>query len=160
MIFRSIPEWLREQEQKRNRSIFLLEWILVFACAFPFWIVLLLKLEKSIGSIAAAALTSIVYACGFVYVRLHPLTNCKKCHSPLPLLRQEVARRHVRDEEQCLEIVRGGEEYWGHFIEIYNRIYRIEVVRFRCVKCKAVWEELEHRPASDYEYVRTIRVKD
>jgi uncharacterized protein with PIN domain len=160
MLFRSIPEWLKEQEQKRNRSIFLLEWILVFACALPFWIILFLKLEKSVWSPAAAALMSTVYACGFVYARLHPLTNCEKCRSPLPLIRREIDRRHLRDEEQCLEIVRGGEEYWEHFIEIYNRIERVEMVRFRCVKCKAVWDEVQHRPASKYEYVRTIKVKD
>ena len=156
MIFHSLPEWLREQEQKKNRSIFLLEWILAFACALLFWIVLFLKLEKTIGSIAAAALISTIYACGFVYVRLHPLTNCNKCHTLLPLVRKEIDRRHLRDEEKCVEIVRGGEEYWGHFIEIYNRVYRVEMVRFRCVKCKAVWDEVEHLPASKYKYVRTM----
>jgi hypothetical protein len=160
MILHSIPEWLREQEQKRNRSIFLLEWMLVFACALLFWIVLFLKLERSIWSIPAAALMSALYACGFVYVRLHPLTNCRKCRSPLPLIRKEIDRRHLRDEEQCLEIVRGGEEYCGHYIEIYNRVYRVEMVRFRCVQCKAVWDEVEHLPVSKYEYVRTIMVKD
>jgi hypothetical protein len=160
MFINSIPDWLKEQERKKNPSVFVLEWMLTFAGAFLFWTSLLLRLKYSIQSITAAATISIVYACGIVYTRIYPVTSCSKCHSLLPLMRAEIGRRHIHDEERCLEITRGGEEYWGHFIEIYNRIYRVDLVKFRCVKCKAVWEEVEQLPASKYRFIRTIRVKD
>jgi hypothetical protein len=101
-----------------------------------------------------------LYACGFVYLRAFPITSCKRCRSLLPLIRQEIDRRHVHDEERCLEIERGGEDYWQHFIDIYNRVYRVEIVRFRCRKCHRVWDEEEQSPASKFRFVRTITVKD
>jgi hypothetical protein len=160
MIFNSIPDWLIEQEHKKKPSIFLLEWVSTFAFAFLFWIILFTELEYSSRSVTAAATISSLYACGFVYLRIFPITRCKKCHSLLPLVRQEIGRRHIHDEEKCLEIERGGVEYWGHFIDIYNRIYRTDIVRFRCRRCKAVWEEVEQSPASKYRFVRSIKVKD
>lgn len=159
-MFNSIPDWLTEQEHKKNPSIFLLEWISIFAFAFLFWNFLFLELVNSYSLTPAAATISALYACGFVYIRIYPVTRCKKCNSLLPLMREEIGRRFIHDEEKCKEIERGGEEYWGHFIEIYNRIYRVDIVRFRCVKCKATWEEVEQNPASKYKFIRSIEVKD
>ena len=160
MIFNSIPDWLIEQERKKPHSIFLLEWLSTFAVIFLFWNFLFFKLENSLRSTAAAATISALYACGFVYLRIYPITRCKKCHSLLPLIRKEIGRRHIHDEEKCLEIEHGGEDYWKHFIDLYHRIYRVELVKFRCRRCKAVWEEVEQAPASEYKFVRTIDVKD
>ena len=159
MVFKSIPDWLKEQEQK-NHSFFLLEWISTFAFALVFWITLFFKLEISFWSIAAAATTSALYASGFIYLRAFPITRCKKCNSMLPLVREEISRRRIHDEERCLEIERGGEDYYQHFIDIYNRIYHVEIVRFRCRRCHRAWDEVEQSPASKYRFVRTITVKD
>jgi hypothetical protein len=108
MILKSIPDWLKEQEQK-NHSVFLMEWMSTFAFALVFWTALFFKLEISLWTAAAAAATSALYACVFVYLRLFPITRCKKCSSLLPLVRDEISRRCIHDEERCLEIERGGE---------------------------------------------------
>ena len=160
MIFNSISDWLLEQEHKKKPAVFLLEWLSVFAFAVVFWTILFYEFETSLRSTATATAISALYACGFVYLRLFPLTRCKKCDSLLPLARKEIGRRHIRDKEKCLEIEHGGEEYWGHFIDLYHRIYRVDIVKFRCRRCHAVWEEVEHVPASDFSLVRTINVKD
>jgi uncharacterized protein with PIN domain len=160
MIFNSIRDWLKELERKKTTAIFLLEWLSTFAVAFLFWNFLFFELENSIRSTSAAATISALYACGFVYLRLYPITRCKKCNSLLPLVREEIGRRRIHDEEKVLEIEHGGEDYWRHFIDLYYRIYRVELVRFRCKRCKAVWEEVEQNPASEYKFVRTIDVKD
>ncbi len=160
MDFNSIPGWLNEQEHKKSHSIFLLEWVSTFAFAFLFWYFLFFELENSIRSTSAAATISALYACGFVYLRIYPITRCKKCNSWLPLVREEISRRRIQDQERCLEIEHGGEDYWRHFIDLYYRIYRVDIVRFRCRRCKAVWEETEQAPASNYKFVRTIEVKD
>jgi hypothetical protein len=160
MIFYSIPNWLLEQEHKKKPSIFLLEWLSIFVFALLFWTFLFLELENSFWSTAAAATISAFYAFGFVYLRLFPITRCKKCNSLLPLVREEIDRRHIHDEEKCLEIEHGGEDYWRHFIDLYYRIYRVDIVRFRCRRCKAVWDETEEIPVSNYKFVRTINVKD
>ena len=159
MIIKSIPDWLKEQEQK-NHSIFLLEWVSTFAFALVFWTILFYEVETSFWSTAAAATASALYACGFIYPRIFPITRCKKCNSLLPLIKVEIGRRHIHDEERCTEIERGGEDYWGHFIDIYNRIYHVEIVRFRCRRCHRVWEEVEQSPASNFKFVRTISIKD
>jgi|SRR5271157_1075123 len=122
MIFKSVSDWLLKQEHKKKPVIFLLEWLCIFVFASLFLAFLFQDLEISVRSTAVVSI-SILYACGFVYIRLFPLTKCKKCKSPLPLAREEVSRRHARDMETCLEIEHGGEEYWGHFINLYYRIY-------------------------------------
>ena len=160
MDFNSIPDWLKEQEHKKSHSIFLLEWVSTFAFAFLFWYFLFLALENSFRSISAAATMSALYACGFVYLRIYPITRCKKCTSLLPLVRKEIGRRYIHDEEKCLEIEHGGEDYWRHFIDLYCRVYRVDIVRFRCRRCKAEWDEMEQASASEYRFVRTIEVKD
>jgi hypothetical protein len=159
MPIKSIRDWLKEHEQK-NHSVFLLEWLSIFAIALAFWTFLFHKLEISPWSTAAAATTAVLYACGFIYLRVYQATRCRKCNSPLPLMRQEVGRRRTHDEERCLEIERGGEDYEAHFIDIYYRIYHVEIVKFRCRSCHKVWEETERSPASNFKFVRTICVKD
>ena len=156
----SLSSWLSEQEHKRHSPVFLCEWLATFALAWLFWLLLFHKLEISARATAGAAAIAALYASVFVYLRLFPVTRCAKCRSPLPLIREEVGRRRVRDEELALEVERGGEEYWGHFIDLYQRIYGVDIVRFRCTRCGAVWESVEHVPVSDYRLVRTIRVKD
>jgi len=159
MIIKSIRDWLKEQEQK-NRSIFLVEWVSAFALALVFWTILFYEVQISLWSTAAATIISALYACVFIYLRLFPITRCRKCKSLLPLVREEVSRRHIHDEEKCLEIERGGEDYWQHFIDLYYRIYRVEIVKFRCRRCHRMWEEVERSPASDFKFVRTISIKD
>lgn len=57
------------------------------------------ELEISIRSAAIAVAISGLYACGIVYLRLFPLTECKKCNRHLPLVREEVSRRHAREAQ-------------------------------------------------------------
>jgi len=109
--------------------------------------------------VTAAAAVASVYASGLVYLRLIKETGCKKCKSLLPLSREEIAHRHVHDEEHCLEIEHGGVEWDQHFIDLYTRIYRVEVVRFRCRRCHTTWDEVEQFPITDYKLVRTIDLK-
>ena len=159
-MIRSIPEWLVEQEHKRSRLVFVLEWLFIFAFALLFWIIIFYKIHASQLSMAAALAVASFYASGVVYLRLIRETGCQKCKSLLPLSREVVSRRHVRDEERCFEIVRGGEEWDGHFIDLYSRNYRVDIVRVRCRRCRAKWDEVEVFPTSDYKLVRTIDVKD
>ncbi|HUI87791.1 MAG TPA: hypothetical protein VLX61_03595 [Anaerolineales bacterium] len=160
MIFKSVSEWLLEQEHKKKPAVFFFEWLSIFVFAALFWAFLFHDLQTPIRSTAAAAAFSMLYACGFVYLRLFPLTKCKKCKSLLPLVREEVSRRRARDMETCLEIEHGGEEYWGHFIDLYYRIYHVDIVRFRCRRCHAIWDEMEQVPVANYKMIRRINVKD
>ena len=160
MMHPSISRWLSEREHKPQSLIFLFEWLSTFALAWLFWLLLFHELEVSVRSTAAATSLAALYACVFVYFRLFPVTRCTKCRSLLPLIREEIGRRSTHEEEMSLKIERGGEEYWGHFIDIYHRIYTVDIVKFRCTRCGAVWETVEHVPESDYRLVRTIKVKD
>ncbi len=160
MFVNSIPDWLVEQERKKSPSIFLLEWVSIFAIAWLFWTCLFFQFHVSVSSVAASAAVSTLYACGFVYIRLFKETGCKKCKNPLPFSREEIGRRYVHNEERCVEIEHGGVEWSEHFIDIYSRVYRVEIVRFRCRRCRSVWDEREQSPASDYKLVRTIDLKD
>src|SRR5271157_3857995 len=90
MIFKSVSDWLLEQEHKKKPAIFLLEWLSIFVFAALFWAFLFQDIETSVRSTAVVSI-SILYACGFVYIRLFPLTKCKKCNSLLPLSRKKLA---------------------------------------------------------------------
>jgi hypothetical protein len=59
-----------------------------------------------------------------------------------------------------VEIEHGGVEWTEHYIDIYSRIYRIEIVRYRGRRCRRVWEEQETAPISDFRLVRTINLKE
>jgi hypothetical protein len=160
MLVTPFRDWLAEQEHKRGPLFFLLEWLSMFAMALSFWVILLLEIHNSSWSVAAAAAISSLYASAFLYSRLLGLSACRKCHSPLALSQQEIGRRCVQDRERCLEIERGGEEWYGHFIDLYSRHYRIEIIKYRCRWCNRVWEQSIEEPAGDFELVRTIDVKD
>jgi hypothetical protein len=160
MLITPFRDWIAEQENKRGPHFFLLEWLIVFAIAMAFWAILLLELHRSPWSVAGAAAISSLYASGLVYIRLLRLSACGKCHSPLALSQQEIGRRYVRERERCLEIERGGEQWYGHFIDLYSRRYHVEIVKYRCRRCNRIWEHLTEEPAGDYELLRTINLKD
>lgn len=159
MIVTSIHDWLAEQEHRKNHAIFLLEWLAIFTLAWLFWTCVLFELHVSASSITTAAAISTIYASAFVYIRLYKESACKKCNSPLLFNREEIGRRYVHNEEQCVEIEHGGVEWMEHYIDIYSRLYRVEVIRFRCRRCHTVWEKTEQSPVSDYQLVRTIDLK-
>ena len=160
MLITPFRDWLVEQEHKRGPLFLLLEWLIIFATALSFWTILLLEIHNSPRSLVAAAAISSVYASAFLYIRLRGRSACRKCRSPLAFSQQEIHRRYVQDRERILEIERGGEEWYGHFIDLYSRNYRIEIVKYRCRRCNRVWEQSIEEPAGDYELVRTINVKD
>jgi hypothetical protein len=141
---------------RKKPAIFLVEWVLVFTLAWCFWNVLLFKLQGSFPSLAAVGAISVFYSSAFVYLRLLKESGCKKCHSLLPFLCQEIGRRHVRDEELILEVEHGGEAWTRHYLDLYVRTYRVEIVRFRCRRCHAVWDETQSVRAPDNRLVRTI----
>ncbi len=125
MIVTSIHDWLAEQEHRKNHAIFLLEWLAIFTLAWLFWTCVLFELHVSASSITTAAAISTIYASAFVYIRLYKESACKKCNSPLLFNREEIGRRYVHNEEQCVEIEHGGVEWMEHYIDIYSRLYRV-----------------------------------
>jgi hypothetical protein len=160
MLVTPFRDWLAEQERRRGLLFFLLEWLMIFAAALAFWTVLLLQIHRSTWSVAAAAAISSLYASFSIYIRFLRLSVCRKCHSPLALTQRVIGHRYVQERERCLEIERGGQEWYGHFIDLYTRHYRVEVVKYRCRRCNRVWEQSTEEPAGNYELVRTIEVKD
>lgn len=149
-------DWLKEQEKRRSPSVFTLEWIFVFALAGLFWTGVLSMLEGVRPSNALVIAVAAFYASATVYVRLFNVTRCQKCRSPLPLLREELDRRYVRDRESCVELEFGGPAFGRHLLQLYSRRLRVESVRCRCRRCRGIWQEIEEVPVSDYELVRTI----
>src|SRR5512142_673737 len=112
-------DWLDEQEHKRPPLIFFAEWTLVFVLVLPFWVFVLLQIQGSAWSLAAFIGLSSVYASGLVYARLLKVAPCRKCGAPLSLTQQELGRRTLHRIEKCIEIERGGEEWYGHYLDIY-----------------------------------------
>ncbi len=145
-------------EMKHKASLYLLEWIFASVLASFFWTAVLFKLQGLLPSAATVGTISAFYGSAFVYVRLLQETGCKKCHSLLPFRREEMSRQHVRDEEQCMEVERGGEAWEQHYLDVYARVHRVEIVKFRCRRCHAVWDETQRMPASGYRRVRTIDI--
>lgn len=152
----SISEWITEQEVKRKPSVFLLEWVFIFALAGFFWTAAFSMWQRSYPSAVAVVMVSALYAFALVYLRLFNVTCCTKCRSLLPLLREEIGRSRVREREQCVEVEYGSDVWERHTIALYNRIYRMDRVNFRCRRCHGTWEEMEELPASRYKLVRTI----
>ncbi len=153
----STPDWLTEHE--KNYSVFLLEWLAIFAGAWLFWTCVFFELHVSTSSVVTAAAISALYACLLVFPRLFQETGCKKCNSLVPLVREEIGRRRLRNEEKCVEVEHGGPEWMEHWIDIYSGIHQVEIVRYRCRRCGAVWDELGRSPASHYKHVRTINLR-
>jgi hypothetical protein len=156
MLGNSIWDWFLKQEHRMNPAIFVLEWVSIFIPAFFFWTVVFSRLQASHPSLAEVGTVSAFYGSAVVYFRLLRETGCKKCHSLLPLQVEEVSRRHVRDEERTLEVERGGEAWGKHFLDVYVRIYEVAIVRLRCRRCQAVWDETKISPSSGYRRVRTL----
>src|SRR5512143_1805412 len=98
----SFQNWLTIQEHRKGHSIFLVEWLSLFAMAWLFWILMFFNAPGSVPPGLAATLIAILYASCLVYGRLLRATGCKKCPSPLPFMRQEIGRRHLRDAEDCV----------------------------------------------------------
>ncbi len=154
----SIFNWLTEQENRRRPVVFILEWIFVFALAGAVWTGTLSMWQHARPSGFAVISLSAAYASAVVYSRLFRVTRCRKCSSPLPLLRHEIDRQHVRDREQCVEFEGGGPAFGRHFIQIFRRTLGVDRVRFQCRRCHGVWQEMEELATSDYELVRTIEI--
>ena len=151
--------WLTTEEHKRGHTIFIVEWLSIFAIAWLFWSLMFHAAPGALPPALAATLLSALYACCMVYGRLLDATGCRKCASPLPLLRQEVDRRHTRAEEQCIELEFGGKEWDQHFVHLYRRICHADIVTFRCRRCGRVWEEKVELPGSGYKLVRRMDLK-
>ncbi len=153
-------DWLAEQEHKRPPLIFFAEWMCIFVLVLPFWVLVLVHIQGSVWSLAGSIAIASVYASGFVYARLLQVAPCRKCGAPLTLTLQELERRTVHQIEKVIEIERGGEEWYGHYLDIYSRRYFVEIVKYRCRWCGSVWNERIEDAAEKYKLVRTIEVKD
>lgn len=154
----SIRDWLVEHEKHRKPFIFIAEWLLVFALAGVIWTATLSVWQHARPSALVVLSVSALYATAMIYPRLFNATGCRKCHSPLPLLREELERQHVRDREECVEVERGGEAWGKYSLVLFQRTLRIDRVRFRCRHCGGTWQEMEESPASDYKLVRIFEI--
>ncbi len=152
----SILDWLSEQEKRRRPFVFIVEWIFVFVLAGAVWTGTASMWQHARPSGVLVVSLSAFYASAIVYSRLFKVTRCRKCSSPLPLLRREIDRQHVRDREDCVEFDGGGAAWGQHFIQLYRRMVCVDKVRFQCRQCHGVWQEMEELPVSEYELVRTI----
>ncbi len=151
--------WLTIQEHRKHHTIFLVEWLSLFAMAWLFWSVMFFGAPGSIPPGLAATLVSALYATCLVYGRLLRATGCKKCSSPMPFMRRETGRRHLPEEEKCVEIEYGGEMWEQHFVHVYCQISRMDIVTYRCRNCDQMWEEKVELPGSGYKLVRRIDLK-
>jgi hypothetical protein len=149
-------EWLTVQEYKKSRVVFLAEWMALFGVAWFFWTVMFTAAPGSVPAGLAATLVSMLYATCIVYGRVLRVTGCAKCHSAMPFLRTEIGRRHLPDQEQCIEVQYGGDEWGLESIQVYCRICRSDIVTYRCRKCDQVWEEKMEMPGSGYKLVRRV----
>jgi hypothetical protein len=128
----------------------------LFGVAWFFWSVIFSAAPGSVPPGLAATLISILYASCIVYGRLLRVTGCPKCRSAMPFLRKELGHRHLPDQEQCVEVQYGGEEWGEPMIQVYSRICRSDVITYQCRHCEQVWEEKVDVPGSGYRLVRRI----
>ncbi len=154
-----LHEWLTVQEYKRSRIFFLVEWLALFGVAWLFWSLVFTAARGAIPPGLAATLISILYATCIIYGRVLHVTGCPKCKSPLPFMRKETGRRHMPDQEQCIEVQYGGEEWGQEMIQVYSRICHTDVVTYRCRQCDQAWEEKLELPGSSYRLVRRVDPK-
>jgi Fe-S oxidoreductase len=103
-------KWLTRLEYRRTYSIFLVEWLSLFAIAWLFWSMMVLLAPGSIPPGLAATMVSGLYATCMIYGRLLRVTGCRKCSNPMPFMRKEIGRWHLRDHEECIEVEFGGED--------------------------------------------------
>ncbi len=149
-------EWLAVQEYKKSRIVFLVEWLSLFGVAWFFWSVIFTAAPGSVPPGLVATLISILYASCIVYGRVLRVTGCPKCKSPVPFLRKQLGRRHLPDQEECIEVQYGGEEWGQTMIQVYCRVCHSDIVTYQCRHCEQVWEEKLQMPGSGYQLVRRI----
>ncbi len=128
----------------------------LFSIAWLFWSVLFFAAPGSMPPSVAAIAISALYASALVYGRLIKATGCPKCASALPFLRHEIGRRHLRDEEHCIEVQYGAEEYGQCMLQVYCKVVHRDMVTYRCRRCDQAWEEKLDLPGSGYKLVRRI----
>ena len=152
-------DWLEIQEHARNRSIFLVEWLSLFAIAWLFWSALFFSAPGSLNPALAATILSGLYATCMIYGRSLKATGCRVCSNPMPFLRYEVGRWHLPDVEKCVELEFGGEEWDQHFVHVYCKVARTDVVAYRCRKCGKAWDEKVELPGTGYKLIRRLDLK-
>ncbi len=148
--------WLRLLEHRKNHLIFLVEWLAIFAIAWMFWTVIFTAAPGSAPAGLIATLVALLYSTLIVYGRMMKTTGCRKCGSPWPLMRKEMGRKHLRDEEHCIEVEYGGEEYGQHLVQVYCKVIRADMVTYSCRHCGQMWEERVELPSIGYKIVRRI----
>ncbi len=146
--------WLSVQERRRTHLIFLVEWLSMFAIAWFFWYILFRLAPGSIPPRTAAIAVSALYATAVIYGRLLRATGCRRCANPLPFLRVEVGRHRLPDQEDCIEVQYGAEEYGQELIQVYCQVVRADMVTYRCRSCGQMWEERVEHPGQGYQLVR------
>jgi hypothetical protein len=150
---RPFQHWLTLQERQKNHSFFIVEWVSIFTIAWLFWSLMFFSVPGSLPPWQTATIIAALYASCVVYGRVLRLTGCRKCGSPLPLLRQEIGRRHTRDQEHRVEREYGGPQWDRHFVDVYCRVQRNDIVTYRCSKCDQIWEEKIELPGSNYKFL-------
>ena len=148
--------WLAVQERRRSYLMFLLEWLALFAMAWMFWSVMFWAAPGSMPPRVAAIAVSVLYATCLIYGRLLRATGCRKCSSASPFVRQEVGRRRLPDQEDCMEVQYGAEEYGQETMQVYSRVVRAEMVTYRCRDCGQLWQERVELPGPGYQLVRRV----
>lgn len=156
---KSLDSWLVTLERQKNHSVFLVEWMSVFAIAWLFWSLMFFAAPGTIPPSVAATVLAGLYATGLIYGRVLRATGCKKCHSALPFMRQEVGRRHLPEQEDCIELEYGGAEWDVHFVQVYCRVLRSDIVTYHCRRCDQTWEEKVQLPRSGYRLVRRMDIR-
>lgn len=148
--------WLSVQERRRSHIVFLVEWISIFAIAWLFWSFMFRLAPGSVAPGTAALAIAALYATSVIYGRLLRATGCRKCANPLPFLRAEVGRHRLPDQEDCLEVQYGAEEYGQELMQVYCRVVRTDMVTYHCRRCGQMWEERVQLPGPGYQLVRRI----
>lgn len=151
--------WLAIQERRRSSIIFLVEWLALFASAWMFWWVMFWAAPGSLSPRIAATAVSALYATALIYGRVLRATGCKRCSSPMPFLRKEIGRRQLPDQEDCIEIEYGGEDFGLTTMQTYCQIVRSEMVTCQCSHCGQMWEERVQLPGSGYQLVRRTDIE-
>src|SRR5512140_1214358 len=151
--------WLAVQERRRSHVVFLVEWTALFVLAWLFWSVMFWAAPGSVPPKLAAVAVSALYATCMIYGRLLRATGCKKCATALPFQRKEVGRRRLPDQEDCMEIQYGAEEYGQEMVQVYCRVVKADMVTYRCRSCGQMWEERIQLPGADYQLVRRTVVR-
>jgi hypothetical protein len=145
--------WLAVQERRKSTIVFLVEWTAIFAIAWMFWSVMFWRAPGSIPPNAAAIAVSALYATIALYGRVLRATGCRRCSSPLPFLRKEVGRHRLPDQEDCIELQYGAEEYGMTLNQTYCRVLRTDMITYQCRHCGQMWEEKVQLPGSGYQLI-------